>query len=247
MNQLNIIKKCHAAVFCLYILAMSNMEIWPIGRPLILGTLALLYSFLSLPLYFAKQRIVSALVFVHSLFLILLSAISFSSQIFQLLITHYRTIWLIILVLLSLSQFFIYQLVGDEDEKIFEKKVEESSKFESRMETEPIIAWLSKTSFVLSILPIVIYDTNLTLLFSILFVKFLVDSWVRILLVQLFISNKRLLTYLSRLIVADIFVYILLVYTLVFAGSPFLFAVMMLFSHFTLPFLKKKEFELMRA
>ena len=247
MNQLNIIKKCQAVVFCLYILAMSNMEIWPIGRPLILGTLALLYSFLSLPLYFAKQRIVSALVFVHSLFLILLSAISFSSQLFQLLITHYRTIWLIILVLLSLSQFFIYQLVGDEDEKIFEKKVEESSKFESRMETKPIIAWLSKASFVLSILPIVIYDTNLTLLFPILFVKFLVDSWVRVLLVLLFISNQPLLTYLSRLIVADIFVYILLVYTLVFAGSPFLFAVMMLFSHFTLPFLKKKEFDLMRA
>ena len=113
------------------------------------------------------------------------------------------------------------------------------------METEPIIAWLSKTSFALSILPIVIYDTSLTLLFSILFVKFLVDSWVRILLVQLLISNKRLLTYLSRLIVADIFVYILLVYTLVFARSPFLFAVMMLFSHFTLPFLKKKELDLM--
>ncbi len=247
MNQLNIIKKCQAAVFCLYILAMSNMEIWPIGRPLILGTLALLYAFLSLPFYFAKQRVASALVFAHSLFLILLSAISFSSQFFQLLFTHYRTIWLIILVLLSLSQFFIYQLVGDEDEKIFEKKVEESSKFESRMETKPIIAWLSKASFVLSILPIVIYDTNLTLLFPILFVKFLVDSWVRVLLVLLFISNKRLLTYLSRLIVADIFVYILFVYTLVFAGSPFLFAVMMLFSHFTLPFLKKKEFELMRA
>ncbi len=103
MNQLNIIKKCQAAVFCLYILAMSNMEIWPIGRPLILGTLALLYSFLSLPLYFAKQRIASALVFAHSLFFIMLSAISFSSQLFQLLITHYRTIWLIILVLLSLS------------------------------------------------------------------------------------------------------------------------------------------------
>lgn len=118
----------------------GNLAYW---QALILGTLALLYAFLSLPFYFAKQRVASALVFAHSLFLILLSAISFSSQFFQLLFTHYRTIWLIILVLLSLSQFFIYQLVGDEDEKIFEKKVEESSKFESRMETKPIIAWLS--------------------------------------------------------------------------------------------------------
>lgn len=247
MNQLNIIKKCQAAVFCLYILAMSNMEIWPIGRPLILSTLALLYAFLSLSFYFAKQRVASALVFAHSLFFIMLSAISFSSQPFQLLLTNHRTLWIIILVLLSLSQFTIYRLVGDEDEKIFEKKVEESSKFESRMEKKPSIAWFSKASIVFSIIPIIIYDTKMTLLlYILLFAKCMIDCWVRILLVQLFISNKTLLTYLSRLIVVDIFVYILLFYVLAVARSPFLYAVMILFSNFSLPFLKKKEFELMR-
>ncbi|MFZ1758926.1 MAG: hypothetical protein WAT96_07760 [Streptococcus suis] len=118
--------------------------------------------------------------------------------------------------------------------------------FESKIDKNRSLSSLTKISYGLMLVSLLVQSIvpALFLLF-LLVVKYLVDLYARVKLVELF-RGGLLLKYLAGLILVEQLVYIVLFYLLWTRSHVTLYAGVLVFSNFLIPFLKKREYKLSR-
>ncbi|MEE5338952.1 hypothetical protein V2L44_10825, partial [Streptococcus pneumoniae] len=111
----------------------------------------------------------------------------------------------------------------------------------------PWIKYLEISSFILTIFPSILYGTVdnhvLTLIFLI---KICVDTTIKVLLNRIFKASKVMKRRIFSLFVLDLMVYIFLGYVLVIQKDVYLFSILIIFSNFSVPFIREKEYELFK-
>jgi len=111
---------------------------------------------------------------------------------------------------------------------------------------QAFVSSLTKISYGLMLVSLLVQSIvpALILLF-LLVVKYLIDLYARVKLVELF-RGGLLLKYLAGLILVEQLVYIVLFYLLWTGSHVTLYAGVLVFSNFLIPFLKQREYKLSR-
>ena len=73
-----------------------------------------------------------------------------------------------------------------------------------------------------------------------------VDTTIKILLNRIFNSSEIMKRRIFSLFAVDLMVYIFLGYILVIQKDEYLFSILLIFSNFSLPFIREKEYELFK-
>ncbi|HGJ3504235.1 TPA: hypothetical protein ACJV5O_001450 [Streptococcus pneumoniae] len=77
-------------------------------------------------------------------------------------------------------------------------------------------------------------------------IKICVDTTIKFLFIRLFDTSTLMKRRIFFLFALDVIVYLFLGYLLVIQKAGYLFSVLLLFSNFSVPFIKEKEFELFK-
>ncbi|HHK7592169.1 TPA: hypothetical protein ACQXRN_000934 [Streptococcus pneumoniae] len=77
-------------------------------------------------------------------------------------------------------------------------------------------------------------------------IKICVDTTIKFLFIRLFDTSTLMKRRIFFLFALDVIAYLFLGYLLVIQKAGYLFSVLLLFSNFSVPFIKEKEFELFK-
>ena len=239
MSSVDMIRKIHLIVCWLYIFlsfksTISNTEYF------LLIFLAFLYSIVSLPIYSVKNKIVSICLAINSILLMS----------FPILINKYfpgKVSTYIVLISIFILEFLIFNKIGKDFDTRLASEYRKISQFKSKMSQSPWIKYLEISSFILTIFPFILHGTVdnhvLTLIFLI---KICVDTTIKFLFIRLFDTSTLMKRRIFFLFALDVIVYLFLGYLLVIQKAGYLFSVLLLFSNFSVPFIKEKEYELFK-
>ena len=239
MSSVDKIKKIHVIVCWLYIFlsfrsTISNTEYF------LLIFLAFLYSIVSLPIYSVKNKIVSICLAINSILLIS----------FPILINKFfpgKVSTYIVLISIFILEFLIFNIIGKDFDTRLASEYRKISQFKSEMSQSPWIKYLEISSFILTIFPFILHGTVANRVFALIFlIKICVDTTIKILLNRIFKTSKVMKRRIFSLFVLDLIVYIFLGYVLVMQKDGYLFSILLIFSNFSLPFIREKEYELFK-
>ena len=239
MSSVDKIRKIHIIVVLgVYILSfnsiISNTEYF------LLIFLAFIYSIVSLPLYSVKNKIVSICLAINSI--LLMSFPILINKFFPGNVSTY-----IVLISNFILEFLIFNKIGKDFDTRLASEYRKISQFKSKMSQSPWIKYLEISSFILTIFPFILHGTVdnrvLTLIFLI---KICVDTTIKILLNRIFNSSEMMKRRIFSLFALDLMVYIFLSYVLVIQKDGYLFSILLIFSNFSVPFIKEKEYELFK-
>ena len=239
MSNVDNIRKIHIIVCWVYIFLsfnpiISNTEYF------LLIFLAFIYSIVSLPLYSVKNKIVSICLAIN--LILLMSFPILINKFFPGNVSTY-----IVLISIFILEFLIFNKIGRDFDTRLASEYRKISQFKSKMSQSPWIKYLEISSFILTIFPFILHGTVdnrvLTLIFLI---KICVDTTIKLLLNRIFNSSEMMKRRIFSLFALDLMVYIFLSYVLVIQKDGYLFSILLIFSNFSVPFIKEKEYELFK-
>ena len=239
MSNVDNIRKIHIIVCWVYIFLsfnpiISNTEYF------LLIFLAFIYSIVSLPLYSVKNKIVSICLAINSILLMS----------FPILINKYfpgKVSTYIVLISIFILEFLIFNKIGRDFDTRLASEYRKISQFKSKMSQSPWIKYLEISSFILTIFPFILHGTVDNRVLALIFlIKICVDTTIKLLLNRIFNSSEMMKRRIFSLFALDLMVYIFLSYVLVIQKDGYLFSILLIFSNFSVPFIKEKEYELFK-
>jgi len=239
MSNVDNIRKIHIIVCWVYIFLsfnpiISNTEYF------LLIFLAFIYSIVSLPLYSVKNKIVSICLAINSILLI-----SFPILINKFFPGNVSTY--IVLISIFILEFLIFNKIGRDFDTRLASEYRKISQFKSKMSQSPWIKYLEISSFILTIFPFILHGTVDNRVLALIFlIKICVDTTIKLLLNRIFNSSEMMKRRIFSLFALDLMVYIFLSYVLVIQKDGYLFSILLIFSNFSVPFIKEKEYELFK-
>ena len=239
MSSVDKIRKIHIIVCWLYIF-LSFKSIISNTEYFLLLFLAFLYSIVSLPLYSVKNKIVSICLAINSV--LLMSFPTLINKFFPGKVSTY-----IVLISIFILEFLIFNIIGKDFDTRLASEYRKISQFKSKMSQSPWIKYLEISIFIVTIFPFILYGTVdnhvLTLIFLI---KICVDTTIKVLLSRILKTSKAMKRRIFSLFAVDLMVYVFLGYVLVIQKDGYLFSILLIFSNFSLPFIREKEYELFK-
>ncbi|VMY33447.1 Uncharacterised protein [Streptococcus pneumoniae] len=224
MNNVDKIRKIHIIVCWMYIF-LSFRAIINDTEYFLLIFLAFIYSIVSLPLYSVKNKIVSICLAINSILLM-----SFP-----------------ILISVFILELAIFHLIGEDFATKLTNEYKKISQFRSKVSQSPWIKYLEISSFILTIFPSILYGTVDNRVLALIFlIKICVDTTIKFLFIRLFDTSTLMKRRIFFLFALDVIAYLFLGYLLVIQKAGYLFSVLLLFSNFSVPFIKEKEYELFK-
>ena len=240
MSSVESIRKAHIIVWGAYLFLSLRAPLISSTEYLLLLFLAFLYSIVSLPLYSVKNKIVSICLAINSVLLMS----------FPILINKYfpgKVSIYIVLISIFILEFLIFNKIGKEFDTRLASEYRKISQFKSKMSQSPWIKYLEISSFILTIFPFILHVTVANRVFALIFlIKICIDTTIKILLNRIFNSSEMMKRRIFSLFVLDLIVYIFLGYVLVIQKDEYLFSILLIFSNFSLPFIREKEYELFK-
>ena len=239
MSNVDNIRKIHIIVCWVYIFLsfnpiISNTEYF------LLIFLAFIYSIVSLPLYSVKNKIVSICLAIN--LILLMSFPILINKFFPGNVSTY-----IVLISIFILEFLIFNKIGRDLDTRLASEYRKISQFKSKMSQSPWIKYLEISSFILTIFPFILHGTVANRVFALIFlIKICVDTTIKILLNRIFKTSKVMKRRIFSLFVLDLIVYLFLGYVLVIQKDEYLFSILLIFSNFSLPFIREKEYELFK-
>ncbi|HEV0645507.1 TPA: hypothetical protein ACL8X9_001463, partial [Streptococcus pneumoniae] len=141
----------------------------------------------------------------------------------------------------------IFHLIGEDFATKLTNEYKKISQFRSKVSQSPWIKYLEISSFILTIFPSILYGTVDNRVLALIFlIKICVDTTIKFLFIRLFDTSTLMKRRIFFLFALDVIVYLFLGYLLVIQKAGYLFSVLLLFSNFSVPFIKEKEFELFK-
>ena len=239
MSSVDKIQKIHVIVCWLYIF-LSFKSIISNTEYFLLIFLAFIYSIVSLPLYSVKNKIVSICLAINSILLMS----------FPILINKYfpgKVSTYIVLISIFILEFLIFNKIGKDFDTRLASEYRKISQFKSKMSQSPWIKYLEISSFILTIFPFILHGTVANRVLALIFlIKICVDTTIKLLLNRIFNSSEMMKRRIFSLFALDLMVYIFLSYVLVIQKDGYLFSILLIFSNFSVPFIKEKEYELFK-
>ena len=239
MSNVDNIRKIHIIVCWVYIFLsfnpiISNTEYF------LLIFLAFIYSIVSLPLYSVKNKIVSICLAIN--LILLMSFPILINKFFPENVSTY-----IVLISIFILEFLIFNKIGRDFDTRLASEYRKISQFKSKMSQSPWIKYLEISSFILTIFPFILHGTVDNRVLALIFlIKICVDTTIKVLLNRIFNSSEMMKRRIFSLFVLDLMVYIFLSYVLVIQKDGYLFSILLIFSNFSVPFIKEKEYELFK-
>ena len=239
MSNVDNIRKIHIIVCWVYIFLsfnpiISNTEYF------LLIFLAFIYSIVSLPLYSVKNKIVSICLAIN--LILLMSFPILINKFFPENVSTY-----IVLISIFILEFLIFNKIGRDFDTRLASEYRKISQFKSKMSQSPWIKYLEISSFILTIFPFILHGTVDNRVLALIFlIKICVDTTIKILLNRIFNSSEMMKRRIFSLFALDLMVYIFLSYVLVIQKDGYLFSILLIFSNFSVPFIKEKEYELFK-
>ena len=239
MSNVDNIRKIHIIVCWVYIFLsfnpiISNTEYF------LLIFLAFIYSIVSLPLYSVKNKIVSICLAIN--LILLMSFPILINKFFPGNVSTY-----IVLISIFILEFLIFNKIGRDFDTRLASEYRKISQFKSKMSQSPWIKYLEISSFILTIFPFILHGTVANRVLALIFlIKICVDTTIKILLNRIFKSSEMMKRRIFSLFVLDLMVYLFLGYVLAMQKDGYLFSILLIFSNFSLPFIREKEYELFK-
>lgn len=239
MSNVDNIRKIHIIVCWVYIFLsfnpiISNTEYF------LLIFLAFIYSIVSLPLYSVKNKIVSICLAIN--LILLMSFPILINKFFPENVSTY-----IVLISIFILEFLIFNKIGRDFDTRLASEYRKISQFKSKMSQSPWIKYLEISSFILTIFPFILHGTVDNRVLALIFlIKICVDTTIKLLLNRIFNSSEMMKRRIFSLFALDLMVYIFLSYVLVIQKDGYLFSILLIFSNFSVPFIKEKEYELFK-
>ena len=239
MSNVDNIRKIHIIVCWVYIFLsfnpiISNTEYF------LLIFLAFIYSIVSLPLYSVKNKIVSICLAIN--LILLMSFPILINKFFPGNVSTY-----IVLISIFILEFLIFNIIGKDFDTRLASEYRKISQFKSKMSQSPWIKYLEISSFILTIFPFILHGTVDNRVLALIFlIKICVDTTIKLLLNRIFNSSEMMKRRIFSLFALDLMVYIFLSYVLVIQKDGYLFSILLIFSNFSVPFIKEKEYELFK-
>ena len=239
MSNVDNIRKIHIIVCWVYIFLsfnpiISNTEYF------LLIFLAFIYSIVSLPLYSVKNKIVSICLAIN--LILLMSFPILINKFFPGNVSTY-----IVLISIFILEFLIFNKIGRDFDTRLASEYKKISQFKSKMSQSPWIKYLEISSFILTIFPFILHGTVDNRVLALIFlIKICVDTTIKLLLNRIFNSSEMMKRRIFSLFALDLMVYIFLSYVLVIQKDGYLFSILLIFSNFSVPFIKEKEYELFK-
>lgn len=239
MSNVDNIRKIHIIVCWVYIFLsfnpiISNTEYF------LLIFLAFIYSIVSLPLYSVKNKIVSICLAIN--LILLMSFPILINKFFPGNVSTY-----IVLISIFILEFLIFNKIGRDFDTRLASEYRKISQFKSKMSQSPWIKNLEISSFILTIFPFILHGTVDNRVLALIFlIKICVDTTIKLLLNRIFNSSVMMKRRIFSLFALDLMVYIFLSYVLVIQKDGYLFSILLIFSNFSVPFIKEKEYELFK-
>ena len=239
MSNVDNIRKIHIIVCWVYIFLsfnpiISNTEYF------LLIFLAFIYSIVSLPLYSVKNKIVSICLAIN--LILLMSFPILINKFFPGNVSTY-----IVLISIFILEFLIFNKIGRDFDSRLASEYRKISQFKSKMSQSPWIKNLEISSFILTIFPFILHGTVDNRVLALIFlIKICVDTTIKLLLNRIFNSSEMMKRRIFSLFALDLMVYIFLSYVLVIQKDGYLFSILLIFSNFSVPFIKEKEYELFK-
>ncbi|HFI2462754.1 TPA: hypothetical protein ACGOYO_001113 [Streptococcus suis] len=205
---------------------------------LVLAAITFIYILSAVPLYYTRSKLVHILLSINALFLLCL-CLSWGF-----LLPSYVSAGIVCLV--GALQFFICFLLDKESASDLREELRCVQAFESKIDKNRSLSSLTKISYGLMLVSLLVQSFVPTLfLLFLLVVKYLVDCYARVKLVEL-VRGSLLLNHLVGLILLEQLVYIGL-FCLLWTGSHMaLYVGVLVFSNFLIPLLKQREYRLSR-
>lgn len=239
MSSVDKIQKIHVIVCWLYIF-LSFKSIISNTEYFLLIFLAFIYSIVSLPLYSVKNKIVSICLAINSI--LLMSFPILINKFFPGNVSTY-----IVLISIFILEFLIFNKIGRDFDTRLASEYRKISQFKSKMSQSPWIKYLEISSFMLTIFPFILHGTVDNRVLALIFlIKICVDTTIKLLLNRIFNSSEMMKRRIFSLFALDLMVYIFLSYVLVIQKDGYLFSILLIFSNFSVPFIKEKEYELFK-
>ena len=239
MSSVDKIRKIHIIVCWMYIF-LSFRAIINDTEYFLLIFLAFIYSIVSLPLYSVKNKIVSICLAINSI--LLMSFPILINKFFPGNVSTY-----IVLISIFILEFLIFNKIGRDFDTRLASEYRKISQFKSKMSQSPWIKYLEISSFMLTIFPFILHGTVDNRVLALIFlIKICVDTTIKLLLNRIFNSSEMMKRRIFSLFALDLMVYIFLSYVLVIQKDGYLFSILLIFSNFSVPFIKEKEYELFK-
>ena len=239
MSNVDNIRKIHIIVCWVYIFLsfnpiISNTEYF------LLIFLAFIYSIVSLPLYSVKNKIVSICLAIN--LILLMSFPILINKFFPGNVSTY-----IVLISIFILEFLIFNKIGRDFDTRLASEYRKISQFKSKMSESPWIKYLEISSFILTILPFILHGTVANRVLTLIFlIKICVDTMIKFLLNRIFKTSEVMKRRIFSLFALDLIVYLFLGYVLAIQKDGYLFSILLIFSNFSLPFIREKEYELFK-
>ncbi|HEM5159049.1 TPA: hypothetical protein U1407_001309 [Streptococcus suis] len=204
---------------------------------LVLAGLTLVYILSTVPIYYTKSKQLRLLLMVNSL-LLLAWCLSFGE------LVSYLNLGIVFLV--GVLQCLICFFLAKESSSDLHEELRHVQAFESKIDKNGQLSSLTKISYGLMLASLLVQSFVPTLfLLFLLVVKYLVDCYARVKLVEL-VRGSLLLNHLVGLFLLEQLVYIGL-FCLLWTGShSSLYVGVLVFSNFLIPLLKQREYRLSR-
>lgn len=204
---------------------------------LVLAGLTFVYILSTVPIYYTKSKQLRLLLTVNSL-LLLGWCLSFGELVFYLRLG--------IVFLVGVLQCLISFFLAKESSSDLQEEWRHIQAFESKIDKNSQLSSLTKISYGLMLVSLLVQSFVPTLfLLFLLVVKYLVDCYARVKLVKL-VRGSLLLNHLLGLILLEQLVYIGLFYLLWTESHVTLYVGVLVFSNFLIPLLKQREYRLSR-
>ena len=240
MSNLESIRKAHIIVWGAYLFLSLRAPLISSTEYFLLIFLAFLYSIVSLPIYSVKNKIVSICLAINSILLMS----------FPILINKYfpgNVSTYIVLISIFILEFLIFNKFGKDFDTRLASEYRKISQFKSKMSQSLWIKYLEISSFILTIFPFILHGTVANRVLALIFlIKICVDTTIKILLNRIFKTSKVMKRRIFSLFVLDLIVYLFLGYVLAMQKDGYLFSILLIFSNFSLPFIREKEYELFK-
>ena len=239
MSSVDKIRKIHIIVCWVYIFLsfnpiISNTEYF------LLIFLAFIYSIVSLPLYYVKNKIVSICLAINSVLLMSLPILI--NKYFPGNVSTY-----IVLISIFILEFLIFNIIDKDFDTRLASEYRKISQFKSKISQSPWIKYLEISSFILTIFPFILHGTVANRVLTLIFlIKICVDTTIKVLLNRIFKTSEVMKRRIFSLFALDLIVYLFLGYVLAMQKDGYLFSILLIFSNFSLPFIREKEYELFK-
>ena len=240
MSNLDLIRKAHIIVWGAYLFLSLRAPLISSTEYFLLIFLAFFYSIVSLPIYSVKNKIVSICMAINSILLI-----SFPILINKFFPGNVSTY--IVLISIFILEFLIFNKLGKDFDTRLASEYRKISQFKSKMSQSLWIKYLEISSFILTIFPFILHGTVANRVLALIFlIKICVDTTIKFLLNRIFNSSEVMKRRVFSLFVLDLIVYLFLGYVLAIQKDGYLFSILLIFSNFSLPFIREKEYELFK-